>query len=94
MKPRWTRRALLDLARLHAFLDRHDRQAANRAIHLILDKSNLLASFPELGPPEQGNPGKRSLFVTFGSAAYVLRYHILKHGCVGILRVFHSREQR
>ena len=70
---------------LHVTLDEVDarakslgtRDAAARAVNVIVDRLGALARFPHLGPVDPDRPDTRQLFNTFGAAGYVARYRVL-----------------
>ncbi|MDQ8188483.1 type II toxin-antitoxin system RelE/ParE family toxin [Pelagicoccus sp. SDUM812002] len=93
MKLVWLKETEDDIERLFAFLYEKSPDAATKAIESILEKSEMLREFPELGPLMQDESGRRELIIPFGAGAYVLRYYILKD-TVAIVRVWHSREVR
>ena len=93
MKLVWVKESEEDIQRLFDFLFEKSPSAAANAIQSILEKSELLRDFPELGHLMSDDSGRRELFIPFGASAYVLRYYVInKH--VVIVRVWHSRENR
>jgi plasmid stabilization system protein ParE len=89
---RWSRPALLDLARLHAFLAPKSRDAAKRAVKAIRQGVKALAKHPEIGRPVEEMPLEfREWVIEFGSGAYVALYHYDGKQIV-ILAVRHGRE--
>ena len=93
MKLVWLKESEEDIQRLFEFLFEKSPEAAGKAIESILEKSEILGDFPELGHLMQDDSGRRELVIPFGAGAYVLRYYLLKD-CVAIVRVWHSREFR
>jgi plasmid stabilization system protein ParE len=93
MKLVWAKEAEDDIQRLFDFLFLKSPSAAAKAIELILEKSDLLAEFPDIGYRMDDDSGRRELVISFGAGAYVLRYYLLKEYGV-IVRVWHSREFR
>lgn len=90
----WLPEALADVNRLHEFMKAQHPDAAARAAGAILDGANLLALSPDLGRPMDDGTGRRELFVSFGTGAYVLRYLNDKDRTPVIIRVWHSRKDR
>ena len=89
---RWSQPALLDVARLHAFLAPKSRDAAKRAVKAIRQGVKLLARFPEMGRPVEELPAEfREWVIEFGSGAYVALYRYDGKEAV-ILAVRHGRE--
>lgn len=89
---KWSQAALLDVARLHAFLAPKSRDAAKRAIKAIRQGIKALAKHPEIGRPvEELPPEFREWVIEFGSGAYVALYHYDGKEIV-ILAVRHGRE--
>lgn len=91
---KWLPEALADVERLHQFLSEKSPSAAARAAAIILDGANQLQQMPRLGRPMSDDTGRRELFMTYGSGAYVLRYMIDNQQAVVIIRVWHSKENR
>lgn len=91
MKLVWLRESEEDIQRLFGFLFEKSPGAAGKAIESILERSELLGDYSELGHLMQDDSGRRELFVPFGAGAYVLRYYIVKDRVV-VVRVWHSRE--
>lgn len=91
---KWLPEALADVDRLHDFLKQKHPEAAARAARVMLDGANLLANAPDLGRSMDDDTGRRELFVSFGTGAYVLRYRHDEDRNPVIIRVWHSREQR
>lgn len=88
----WTQAALLDVARLHAFLVPKSPDAARRAVKAIRGGVKALGKHPEIGRPvEDMLPQFREWVVEFGQGAYVALYHFGGEQVV-ILAVRHGRE--
>jgi len=84
--------AIKDLKRLRTFIAVHNPQAAAQIAAKLIEKINLLRSFPYLGSqvtqaPEVG--AVRDMVFDH----YVLRYSVHSHTVI-ILKVWHSLEQR
>jgi plasmid stabilization system protein ParE len=89
---RWSQSALLDVARLHAFLAPKSRDAARRAVKAIRQGVKALAKHPEIGRPVEELPLEfREWVIEFGSGAYVALYHYDGKQIV-ILAIRHGRE--
>jgi len=89
---KWSEPALLDVARLHAFLTPKSRDAAMRAVKAIRQGVKALARHPEIGRPvEEMPPEFREWVIEFGHGAYVALYHYDGKEIV-ILAVRHGRE--
>ncbi len=89
---KWSQPALLDVARLHAFLAPKSRDAAKRAVHAIRQGIKALARHPEMGRPvDEMPPEFREWVIEFGHGAYVAIYHYDGKQVV-ILAVRHGRE--
>jgi plasmid stabilization system protein ParE len=89
---RWSQLALLDVARLHAFLAPKSRDAARRAVKAIRQGVKALGKHPEIGRPIEEMPIEfREWVIEFGSGAYVALYHYDGKQIV-ILAVRHGRE--
>jgi plasmid stabilization system protein ParE len=89
---KWSQSALLDVARLHAFLAPKSRDAAKRAVKAIRHAIKSLCRHPEIGRPvEEMPPEFREWVIKFGQGAYVALYHYDGNQVV-ILAVRHGRE--
>ncbi|NOQ36062.1 MAG: type II toxin-antitoxin system RelE/ParE family toxin [Methylococcaceae bacterium] len=89
----WLREVQADVERLFLFLRKKNSKAANKILLLFRKGSEQLACSPELGISMDDETGRRELFLPFGAGAYILRYQ-LDVDKVGIIRVWHSRENR
>ena len=90
----WTPPALQDMARLHAFLARKNRDAARRAVRAIRQGAQTLGAHPGIGHPIADMPPEfRDWFIPFGQSGYVVRYHFDSE-LVAILAVRHGKEAR
>ncbi len=88
----WSQAALLDVARLYAFLAPKSRNAAKRGIKSIRQGVKALARHPEIGRPvEELPPEFREWVIDFGHGAYVALYYYDGEEIV-ILAVRHGRE--
>jgi len=88
----WSQSALLDVARLHAFLVPKSRDAAQRAVKAIRLGVKALAKHPESGRPVEELPTEfREWVIEFGHGAYVALYHYDGKQIV-MLAVRHGRE--
>jgi plasmid stabilization system protein ParE len=88
----WSQPALLDVARLHAFLAPKSREAAQRAVKAIRQGVKALAKHPQSGRPvEELPPEFREWVIEFGHGAYVALYHYDGEQIV-MLAVRHGRE--
>jgi plasmid stabilization system protein ParE len=89
---RWSQPALLDIARLHAFLANKSPEAARRAVKSIRQGVKALGRHPRMGRPvEELPPEFREWIIEFGSSAYMALYRHDKKEVV-ILAVRHGRE--
>ena len=88
----WSQPALLDVARLHAFLVPKSRDAAQRAVKAIRQGVKALARHPQSGRPVEELPAEfREWVIEFGHGAYVALYHYDGKQIV-MLAVRHGRE--
>jgi len=88
----WSRRALGDVARLHAFLRPKSPDAAKRAIGAIRKGVRILARHPEVGRPVERLPAEfREWPIEFGDGGYLALYRIEGDEVV-ILAVRHMLE--
>lgn len=87
---RFSRRALADLAAIHAWLAERDPTAAGRVIAAIEHSAGLLADQPDLGRRERRDLG-RILIVP--RVRYVISYRHTA-GSVEILYIFHPKRAR
>ena len=89
---RWSQAALLDVARLHAFLTPKSRDAAKRAVKAIRQGVKALGKHPEIGRPVEEMPLEfREWVIDFGHGAYVVLYHYDGKQIVN-LAIRHGRE--
>jgi plasmid stabilization system protein ParE len=89
---KWSQPALLDVARLHAFLVPKSRDAAQRAVRAIRQGVKALARHPQSGRPvEELLPEFREWVIEFGHGAYIALYHYDGKQTV-ILAIRHGRE--
>lgn len=89
----WLPEAQNDIKRLHEFLHEVNADAALRMISTLLEGTDKLLSFPEMGKPLNDELRRRELYLPFGGGAYVLRYRLDNEKIV-VIRVWHSRESR
>jgi plasmid stabilization system protein ParE len=61
-----SKRAQVDLSRLHDFLAQHDQEKAKEAIDVILTSFDDL-HMPMIGAPVMDSPGLRKLVIRFGA---------------------------
>jgi plasmid stabilization system protein ParE len=72
----WSQPALLNVARLHAFLASKSWDAPKRAVKAIRQGVNALSKHPQAGRPvEELPPEFREWVIEFGHGAYVALYH-------------------
>jgi plasmid stabilization system protein ParE len=89
---KWSKPALLDVARLYNFLEPKSQDAAKRAVKAIRQGVKALGRHPEIGRPvEELPPEFREWVIDFGHGAYVALYHYDGEEIV-ILAVRHGRE--
>lgn len=91
---RWRPRAIVDIERLHVFLNKKDSTAARQAAYAIFKAIALLETTPRIGRPMPDDTRRRELIVPFGTGAYVLRYVLEADNTVVVVRVWHSKENR
>jgi plasmid stabilization system protein ParE len=89
----WSSDALADLERFAAFLQEHHPELAGIVARAIIEKAQVLSSFPRLGHPIAGREEYRQLVLEVLNAPYVFQYRFDGSRLV-VLRVFHGREQR
>lgn len=85
---KWTTPAKRDLKQIHDYIARDSKFYAQKVSHDIVDKSEKLEKFPEIGRivPEIGNPNVRGVIIY----SYRLIYEILPRG-VQILALIHGK---
>jgi plasmid stabilization system protein ParE len=77
---KWSQPALLDVARLHAFLAPKSREAAKRAVKAIRQGVKALGKHPESGRPvEELQLEFREWVIDFGYGAYIALYHTMEN---------------
>ena len=88
----WSPPALQDVARLHAFLNPKNREAASRTVRAIRESVKILATRPEIGRPvDNMEPEFRDWLIEFGDGGYIARYHYDGRDVV-VLAVRHTKE--
>lgn len=88
----WSRHALEDVARLHAFLASKNRNAAQKAVRAIRAGIKAIEQHPEIGRPvENMEPEFREWPIDFGARGYVVLYRYDGRDAV-VLAVRHGRE--
>lgn len=88
----WSRQAISDVARLHAFLKHRSPAAAMRAVDTIRQSLNILREQPKAGHPAGfDDPAIREWVIPFGGSGYVVLY---RHDCnqTIVLAIRHQRE--
>jgi plasmid stabilization system protein ParE len=85
---RWSKPAKLDLQQIHDFIARDSKLYAQKISLEIVDKSEKLSSFPEVGRivPELGDPRIRELLIY----SYRLVYEVFPDK-VEVLALIHSK---
>ena len=91
MRLRWTRRALLDLQRLYAFLEEVNEPAAARAAQALVRAAGFLPEQPRIGRRLEQFRDREVRRTLVGQ--YELRYEI-RDEVIILLRIWHTREQR
>ena len=85
---KWTNPAKLDLKDIHDYIARDSKYYAQKVSQDIVDKSERLKHFPEIGRivPEVNDPNIREVFIY----SYRLIYEVLPNG-VQILALVHNK---
>ena len=91
MKVRWSRKAIADLARLHAFLEPEAPEAAARVLQQLARAPDRLVEHPRIGEKLDVDAPNEVRRIIVGR--YEMRYAIAD-GTILILRLWHSRENR
>jgi plasmid stabilization system protein ParE len=91
MRILWSAAAQADVGRLHDFLARHDLDAADKSLDVLIQSLESLLVFPRRGSRlSEFDPREvRELRV----ANYLLRYELAGTD-IFVLRFFHAREDR
>jgi plasmid stabilization system protein ParE len=87
---RFSRKALADLAAIHAWLAERNPAAASRVIAAIEHSASLLVDNPELGRREDRGIGRILVVARY---RYVISYRV-EGGRVQIRYIFHPRQAR
>lgn len=86
---RWTREALDWLENIHGYISRDNPQAAAKVIDGIVEKAELVASFPEIGTRLRVEPEGDVRMILYGH--YRIAYLCRKDSnAVDVLGVFHG----
>jgi plasmid stabilization system protein ParE len=91
MRISWSSAAQSDLGRLHDFLAKHDLDAADEALDILIEAPDVLLDFPRRGPRLAQFEGQEIRELRVG--VYVLRYELVGAE-IRVLRLFHGREDR
>jgi toxin ParE1/3/4 len=83
----WSDRSRSDLAAIGDYIADHDPAAALRTLHAIRAKAVLLAQFPNIGPPLDGE----RRYLRIPPTPYLIVYRI-GPGRVEVLGIRHARE--
>lgn len=86
MQIRWLEEAVLDLQKLHNYINQDKPQAAANVAKRIIDAVDLLGHQPGIGRPGRV-PHTRELII--GGTPYIIPYRV-KGEKIEILRVFHA----
>ena len=89
---RYAPQAIEDLKRLHDFLKNKDPDAARRAVAVIRESLQKIASMPERFRPVEGQMYWREAVIDFGNSGYVARFQHLPQSDVVIARIRHQKE--
>ncbi|MBI3584104.1 MAG: type II toxin-antitoxin system RelE/ParE family toxin [Nitrospinae bacterium] len=86
---KWTTPAKFDLKDIHDYIARDSKYYAQKVSQDIVDKSERLKYFPEIGRivPEINEPNIRELFIY----SYRLIYEVLPNG-VQVLALIHGKQ--
>lgn len=87
---RWTDPAKLDLRDIHDYIARDSKYYAQKVSQDIVDKSEKLILFPEIGRivPETDDPNVREIFIY----SYRLIYEVLPNS-VQVLALIHGKRE-
>lgn len=91
MRILWSAAAQADLGRLHSFLARHDLDAADASLDILVEAPEALLDFPRRGSRLSEFDPREVREFRVGS--YLLRYELAGTD-IFVLRFFHSREDR
>ncbi len=89
MEVRWTTPAAQDFAAAGAWLAARDPAAAERVPGLVVERTEALAEFPQLGRPGRV-PGTRELAIA--GTPYIVAYQ-LRPDCVAIVAFLHAKRR-
>jgi len=91
MRIQWTRKASLDLVRLHQHLSPVAPMAAARIVQQLAHAPDRLVEFPRIGEKLDAYAPREVRRIVVGD--YEMRYEIAA-GTIFILRLWHCRENR
>jgi len=91
MRASWNRKALLDLERVHAFLESRSTALASRTVQMLSNAPDQLQTYPRMGERLEGfEPDEvRRLLV----GGYEFRYQV-DGDLIRVLRIWHEFEDR
>lgn len=89
MEVRWSLPAAEDLARICAWIERNNPDAARRIAKTIYDGCGQLKTFPNMGRVSTRMNGRREL--AFPPLPYIAVYQV-KHDAVEISRILHGAQ--
>ena len=89
----WSEDALDDLERFASFLQQQHPELAGVVAHKIVERAQVLSTFPRLGRAIAGREEYRQIVLQVLNAPYVFQYRFDGKRLV-MLRVFHGRERR
>lgn len=89
----WSPHSLDCVQAIYDFLYEKDPDAAKAAAETILEKAEILETFPSAGrPADDLDPEHRELVIPFGVSGYVLLYHLALNEQLVVLAVRHQLE--
>ncbi|MBL0941150.1 MAG: type II toxin-antitoxin system RelE/ParE family toxin [Alphaproteobacteria bacterium] len=86
MQIRWLEEAVIDLQKLHTYIQRDNSQAANNIAKRLYEAVEVLGQYPGMGRPGRV-PYTRELILS--GSPYIIPYRV-KDERIEILRVLHT----
>ncbi|MGH9361468.1 MAG: type II toxin-antitoxin system RelE/ParE family toxin [Thermoanaerobaculia bacterium] len=85
---RWSQEALRWLKEIHDYIAQDNPEAARRTAAGIVDRVEVLATFPQIGQRHEGRPDREVRILLYGH--YRIAYLVTAEKDVQLLGIFHD----